>query len=198
MIETLKNIDTQWFLWVNSHHTTAMDWVMWVLSQHWSWAIVLALAFGLLTLRREPRRWWVVLTGIVLCFLLADQGSVHLFKDTVCRLRPCHVIENVRMFRTHCGGQYGFVSSHAANAFAIAVFLFLRYRRWEGKLNWRGLIGPILLLLWAFGTSYSRAYLGKHYPGDLICGALFGAVIGVLIWLLANVIEKKFHKNETK
>lgn len=198
MIETLKDIDTQWFLWVNSHHTTALDWVMWVLSQHWSWAIVLALAFGLMTLRREPRRWWVVLAGIVLCFLLADQGSVHLFKDTVCRLRPCHVIENVRMFRTHCGGQYGFVSSHAANAFAIAVFLFLRYRRWEGKSNWRALIGPILLLLWAFGTSYSRAYLGKHYPGDLICGALFGAVIGVLIWLLANVIEKKFHKNETK
>ena len=78
MLETLKHIDTQWFLWVNSHHSTAFDWVMWTLSQHWSWAVVLVIAFCLLTLRHEPRRWWVVLAGIVLCFLLADQGSVHL------------------------------------------------------------------------------------------------------------------------
>jgi undecaprenyl-diphosphatase len=197
MLETLKEIDTQWFLWINSHHTTALDWTMWTLSQHWSWAVVIVLAFVLLTLRQEPRRWWLVAIGVVLCFLLADQGSV-LIKNTVCRLRPCHALEDVRMFRTHCGGQYGFVSSHAANAFAIATFLFLRYRRGKGGNNRRAMIGPILLLLWACATSYSRAYLGKHYPGDLICGALFGTLIGVLIWLAINMTEKKLHKNETK
>ena len=90
MIETLKEVDTQWFLWINSHHNTVLDWVLWTLSQHWSWAIVMVLSFCLLTLRHEPRRWWLVLAGIVLCFLLADQGSVHLFKETVGRLRPCH------------------------------------------------------------------------------------------------------------
>lgn len=182
MLETLKQIDTQWFLWVNSHHTTALDWVMWTLSQHWSWAIVLALAFGLLTLRREPRRWWLVLSGIVLCFILADQGSVHLFKETVGRLRPCHALEEVRMFHTHCGGQYGFVSSHAANAFAVVTFLILRYR----EKRWC----VVLLTLWALVTCYSRAYLGKHYPGDLLCGALFGVIIGLVIWLLCKYIEK--------
>lgn len=198
MLDTLKNIDTQWFLWVNSHHNTALDWTMWTLSQHWSWAVVLALVLGLLTLRREPKRWWVVATGIILCFLLADQGSVHLFKDTVCRLRPCHVIENVRMFRTHCGGQYGFVSSHAANAFAIITFLCLRYRRWEGHSRRRALIAPVCLIVWGVLTCYSRAYLGKHYPGDLVCGALFGIVIGVIIWLSTSVLEKKLHKGVTK
>lgn len=190
MLETLKNIDTQWFLWVNSHHNTVLDWSMWTLSQHWSWAIVIVLAFGLLTLRREPRQWWVVLVGIVLCFLLADQGSVHLFKDTVCRLRPCHTLENVRMFHTRCGGQYGFVSSHAANAFAIVTFLVMRYR----KHTW----AVVLLTLWALATCYSRAYLGKHYPGDLICGAIFGIVIGLIIWSLINMIEKKIASNVTK
>lgn len=190
MLETLKHIDTQWFLWVNSHHSTAFDWVMWTLSQHWSWAVVLVIAFCLLTLRHEPRRWWVVLAGIVLCFLLADQGSVHLFKDTVCRLRPCHALDDVRMFHTRCGGQYGFVSSHAANAFAIVTFLVLRYRR----RTW----AVILLILWAFLTSYSRAYLGKHYPGDLICGAMFGIAMGLIIWLLVRWSEKKLHPNVTK
>jgi undecaprenyl-diphosphatase len=193
MLETLNNLDTQWFWWVNSHHCSAMDWVMWPLSQHWCMAAVIVLAFCLLTLRYEPRRWWLVLIGIGLCFLLADQGSVHLFKNTVCRLRPCHALEDVRMFRTNCGGQYGFVSSHAANVFAVALFLMLRY--WKRvKRQW-----PLLLLtLWAIATCYSRPYLGKHYPGDVICGALFGAIIALIVWLIIGVIEKKFCKSETK
>ncbi len=192
MLETLKEIDTQWFLWINSHHTTALDWTMWTFSQHWSWAVVIVLAFVLLTLRQEPRRWWLVTVGVVLCFLLADQGSV-LIKDTVCRLRPCHALEDVRMFRTHCGGQYGFVSSHAANAFAVALFFVLRY--WKRlKRQW-----PLLLLIvWALATSYSRAYLGKHYPGDLVCGAILGCIIALIVWWLTDTIEKKLRKSETK
>ena len=192
MLETLKEIDTQWFMWINSHHTTALDWTMWTLSQHWSWAVVIVLAFVLLTLRKEPRRWWLVAIGVVLCFLLADQGSV-LIKDTVCRLRPCHALEDVRMFRTHCGGQYGFVSSHAANAFAVALFFVLRY--WKRlKRQW-----PLLLLIvWALATSYSRAYLGKHYPGDLVCGAILGCIIALIVWWLTDTIEKKLRKSETK
>ena len=190
MFETLKGIDTQWFLWINSHYSNALDWTMWTLSQHWCWAVVIVLAFVLLTLRKEPRRWWLVAVGIVLCFLLADQGSVHLFKETVGRLRPCHALEGVRTFRTHCGGQYGFVSSHAANAFAIVTFLLLRYR----KRTW----ACILLTLWALATCYSRAYLGKHYPGDLVCGALFGCLIGLIVWWLSSWIEKKLPIGETK
>lgn len=192
MLETLKEIDTQWFLWINSHHTTALDWTMWTLSQHWSWLVVIVLAFMLLTLRQEPRRWWLVAVGVVLCFLLADQGSV-LIKDTVCRLRPCHALEDVRMFRTHCGGQYGFVSSHAANAFAVALFFVLKY--WKRmKRQW-----PLLLLIvWALATSYSRAYLGKHYPGDLVCGAILGCIIALIVWWLTDTIEKKLRKSETK
>ena len=190
MLEALKQIDTEWFLWVNSHHNTALDWTMWTLSQHWCFAIVLLLAFCFTALRTEPRRWWMVLLAIGVCFLLADQGSVQLFKNTVGRLRPCHALEDVRMFRTGCGGQYGFVSSHAANAFAIVTLLWMRYRK-------QTLIG-IVLLLWAIATCYSRAYLGKHYPGDLLCGALFGVAVGLIVWWLTTVIEKKLHKYETK
>ena len=192
MLESLNNIDTQLFLWVNGHHCTALDWVLWALSQHWCWLVVLLPAFALITLRKEPRRWWLVLLGVGLCFLLADQGSVHLFKETVGRLRPCHALEGVRMFRTHCGGQYGFVSSHAANAFAVVTFLLLRYRK--RTTVWTS----IALLLWAVATCYSRVYLGKHYPGDVVCGALFGAIIGLIVWWLSNLIEKKLPQGETK
>ena len=191
MPEALLQLDTDMFRWINGHHCTAMDWTMWVLSQHWCMAVVLLIFFGLVTLRTEPRRWWPVLLAVGLCFLLADQGSVHLLKETVCRLRPCHALDDVRMFRTGCGGQYGFVSSHAANAFAVVTLLWMRYRK-------KSRLGVILLIVWAVATCYSRAYLGKHYPGDLVCGAMFGTVVGLIVWWAMNYFEKKMQKSETK
>lgn len=191
MPEALLQLDTDMFRWINSHHCTAMDWTMWVLSQHWCISVVLLIFFGLVTLRTEPRRWWPVLLAVGLCFLLADQGSVHLLKETVCRLRPCHALDDVRMFRTGCGGQYGFVSSHAANAFAVVTLLWMRYRK-------KSRLGVILLIVWAVATCYSRAYLGKHYPSDLVCGAMFGTVVGLIVWWAMNYFEKKMQKSETK
>ena len=191
MIETLNNFDTQLFYLVNHHHCTVMDWVMWIFSSRWSWLVVIVAAYLFTAIKREPRRWWLVLAGIALCFLLADQGSVQLFKNTVCRLRPCHALSDVHMFREGCGGQYGFISSHAANAFAIATFFCLRY--WK-----RDKIVPVCMIVWACLTSYSRAYLGKHYPGDLICGALFGILVGIVILQVTSWTEKKLDKRETK
>lgn len=191
MIEALNQFDTWLFYLINHHHCTAMDWVMWVLTSRWCWLVVIVAAYCLTTLMREPKKWWLVLAGIGFCFLLADQGSVQLFKNTVCRLRPCHALPDVHMFREGCGGLYGFISSHAANAFAIATFFVMRY--WK---RWKAI--PIAMIVWACLTSYSRAYLGKHYPGDLFCGAVFGILVGVLISLFVNWIEKKLHKNETK
>ena len=203
MLEALLQLDTDLFLWVNDHHNTVLDWVMWTLSQHWCWAIVLIPSIAWLMIYEKKHKKdstlntqhstliWLVPPAILLCFLLADQGSVHLFKDTVCRLRPCHALDDVRMFRTNCGGQYGFVSSHAANAFAIVTLLWMRYRKMCKT-------GVILLIIWALLTSYSRAYLGKHYPGDLVCGALFGVVVGMLVWGVVYFFEKKFKKCETK
>lgn len=198
MIETLNSFDTQLFYLVNHHHCTVMDWVMWIFSSRWSWLVIIVAAYLFTTIKREPRRWWLVLAGIALCFLLADQGSVQLFKNTVCRLRPCHALPDVHMFREGCGGQYGFISSHAANAFAIATFFWLRYRRWTGYSRGKALIVPACMIAWACLTSYSRAYLGKHYPGDLICGALFGIIMGLLVNLLIKWIEKKLQRHVTK
>lgn len=187
----LEQIDTAAFYWVNQHHTPFADWVLWTASQPWSWAIVLVAAFCLTTLRKEPRRWWLVLLGVVLCFLLSDRISVVCFKEVFCRLRPCQALDGVRMFRTSCGGLYGFVSSHAANVFALATFLGLRFRQRSSR-SW---LFTLLLFLWAVVVGYSRPYLGKHYPGDVVCGALLGICVGTAVFFISQFIDNMINKH---
>ena len=98
----------------------------------------------------------------------------HLFKDVFQRLRPCHepALESVvNIVNGKCGGSYGFYSSHASNVFAIAVFVVSLYKRHCPSL----FLG---IFLWAGLIAYSRIYLGVHYPGDVIAGAIAGGILG--------------------
>ena len=91
-----------------------------------------------------------------------------------------YLVQTVNDYR---GGLYGFISSHAANTFAVAMFasLLVRY-----------LPFTCMMFLWAMIPSYSRMYLGVHYPGDILCGAVAGLVVGVLVYLLYARLRKKF------
>ena len=208
----LQQVDTQLFYWVNRHNNAVLDTLLWTLSQSWSWAVVLGLVllcfvggnvrfagrravhrsgapdtlFDASSATADSRfRLWravvVLVLGVVLCFLLSARISVVCFKDVFCRLRPCHALDDVRMYRTSCGGLYGFVSSHAANVFSLALFLSLFYRRLPCSPR-RGLV-VFLLFAWAFGVGYSRPDLGKHYPGDVLCGALLGLLVGTVVYV---------------
>lgn len=180
----IKAFDEGAFWWINSHHSTFWDWTLWIFSQPWSWLIVIASVYLFVVLRNDRKNWLWILVGIALCFLLADQISNSVIKDGVQRLRPCYAFEDVRMFRTGRGGQYGFVSSHAANAFAVAMFLSLAY----GGRNKRPLL-PYWLMAWAVVVGYSRVYLGKHFPGDVVCGGLLGLGIGAATYFAISKIR---------
>lgn len=171
-----------------------LDWVLWCFSQPWSWAIVILSVFFLITIRYDRKSWLWVLVGIGLCFLLADQISSNAIKDGVQRLRPCYELEGVRMFHTGKGGLYGFVSSHSANAFAVAMFLSLLYGgRKQRKENgeYRSMMIPYVMFGWAIIVGYSRPYLGKHYPGDVVCGALLGIGVGATIYFVISRIRER-------
>lgn len=197
MLEHLIQIDTQVFYWINHHCCSALDWLMWGASQGYTWVIVLlAVLFICFDIRKYRKQWWWALVGIALCILLADRISVLCFKEVFCRLRPCHALSDVNMFHTSCGGKYGFVSSHAANLFAIVMFLILHKKsspQPQGKHPW--LMGG-LLVAWAVLVGYSRVYLGKHYPGDVICGALLGLLIGCIVWWLIDKLPAKIQKRK--
>ena len=210
--------DIDLFYWINSHHTPWLDWVMWVASQGWSWAVVLVAAIVYMAVRQSRWQWLWILGGIGLCFLLSDRISVLCFKEVFCRLRPCHALEGVRMFRTSCGGSYGFVSSHAANVFALAMFLSLWQRKHtrqerhtpqslrdsspnlgEQRLPRVSIFNfQFSIFAWACLVCYSRPYLGKHYPGDVVCGAALGLAVGGVVFCIVRWGEKYFQKKSSK
>lgn len=113
---------------------------------------------------------------------LADFISSRFFKPYFARLRPCHdpMLSASLNLANGCGGQFGFLSSHAANSFALVVFLWLVLPR-------RYWVANVLLLLWAMLVSYSRMYLGAHYPSDVLAGATLGSL---LAWLTAEVYRR--------
>lgn len=178
MIEWLQQLDTTLFLYLNSLGTPFWDPIMIFFSGKLTWLPLYILIVLFMYWQFGWRLVWPLL-GAALVVTLADQSSVQLFKNIFERLRPCHepaLQDIVRLATGRCaGGRFGFVSSHAANTFAVAVYLsFLFKRKWFSAF----------ILIWAAGVSYSRIYLGVHYPGDVLGGAILGAICGSAVWNL--------------
>lgn len=186
MIEWLNHIDTALFLALNGIHFSILDTLFWYISQVAIWIPLYAVLLYLI-IRQDSKDFtefhWQTIVGLVVCIALAitmaDQLSSGLLKPLVGRLRPSHdpSLQGLVHLLTdpnghiYKGGKYGFVSSHAANTLALAAFISkaLQYRAWN-----------TVIWIWAITVSYSRIYLGVHYPGDIICGGLIGVISGSL------------------
>ena len=176
LIEILESWDTDLFLLLNGFHNDFWDTVMYWASDKYFWVPFYAILLVLIGVKLKWKNLLVILPLIALLILFSDQGSVFL-KNLFQRYRPCHnyLIQNiVHLLNGNCGGQYGFVSSHAANTFALAMFVGMLFRK---KLKWM----LIFMLFWAGFVSYSRIYTGVHYPADIVAGALLGAGVGFLL-----------------
>lgn len=176
-MDSLSTIDSDLFLFLNGLHVDWMDTFMIHITDMWVWMPLYLLLIYWTVKQYGKRCWWVFLSVgfVVLC---SDQISSHIFKPVFQRLRPCFNEDFeglLHLPKGLAGGRYGFTSSHAANTFAIATFLTPVLRKFH---PWPA----ILLFLWAFLSSYSRIYIGFHYPGDVFCGAVLGALVGMAGW----------------
>lgn len=182
MIEALNHTDQQWLLWLNGQHSPFFDQVMFFVSGKYEWIPLYAVILGFIIWKYRWKSIWIIL-AIVILITLSDQIA-NLLKNGVKRPRPCkdpEIGHLVVLVNNYCRGAFGFVSGHAANSFALATFVALLFRkRWV----------TISLVTWAAVVSYSRIYLGVHYPGDVIGGALLGILLGMTVYYSSKLLIK--------
>ena len=131
MLEFLEHIDQQIFLFLNGMHNSFFDVFFWWFSNKYFWFPFYALLIYILIKRDKQKGAFAVLALIIL-ITLSDQGSVYLFKNLFQRYRPCHNVDLqglVHIVNNKCGGTYGFISSHASNSFALALFTILYFKQ---------------------------------------------------------------------
>ena len=185
MIDYLVDVDKTALLAVNGMYSVFQDAFWWMVSAKWS-SLLLVLALLWILMRQNRRHALLVLLMVAVAVLVADQVSSGLIKHLVERLRPTHdpSLENaVHVINGYRGGMYGFVSSHAANFFAIATLVTLIMRR--------GLVAAALYG-WGLVQCYSRIYLGVHYPGDILGGMIVGLLAGWLVWCLMRWVQRRW------
>ncbi len=191
ILEQLNNVDKTLLLWLNFDGGRWMDTFWYTISNSHIWIPVLV-AGGIDLWRTSGGSWkrrCCFLLILVAIMVLSDQLSSGVIKPLVGRIRPSHepsLLPYLHLVNDYHGGLHGFVSGHATNITAAATWFWLVYR---DRLT------HVCLLFLAFAVSYSRLYLGVHYPGDIVCGALLGFLISYSAYVLCRR-SSSFHRSE--
>lgn len=183
MIDFFLELDKNLFLELNSYHAEWLDAIMMYVTETLVW-LPLYIVMAFFIFKMHGRKGILILVCIALTILLADQITSSLMKPFFARLRPTHdpeLADLVHIVNEYRGGQFGFASSHAANTFGLAIFIFLLFRQHTRQVRW--------IFLWALLVAYSRIYLGVHYPGDILVGAVVGMICGVGCFYLYKKIS---------
>ncbi len=175
MLDQLMALDADVLIFLNSFHIPVLDRFVMLFTGRWAWIPMYASLLYVLIRAYEPRRVVIFTLGIALAILLSDQVVASVLRPIFQRLRPAHLenplSELVQIVDGYRGGRYGFPSCHGANSFALAVYMSVIIRRPRFI---------VFIFIWALLNCYTRNYLGVHYPGDIIVGALIGSSFAAL------------------
>ena len=181
MLDRIKQIDTELLIFLNNLGNKSWD-PLWVsITDKFTFLPLFILIIFFLFKKNGTKGLLVILLFISVLILFTDQFT-NVVKDFTQRLRPCRLDELQGLLRDidiRCG-KYGFFSAHAANSISVTIFIINCVDESVKKF-----LKPVLIL-WVMIFSYSRIYLGVHYPLDTVFGLLFGIFSGFLFKCLYN------------
>jgi undecaprenyl-diphosphatase len=184
VLEFLDHIDKELLLFLHKQSTPFLDVAMVAVTEKYTW-ILLYLILILALIRQFGWQSVYSIVAVILLVIISDQLTSGLMKPFFGRLRPCHDPEIGHLIRIirRCGGEFGFVSSHAANSVSVSTFFILLFRKSHRYVWW--------ILIWPLLFSYSRIYMGVHYPLDVLCGAVVGIALGWLVYWGTEKLSEK-------
>ena len=177
MLDLILEYDHKLFLWLNNLGNESFDWFWMLMTNKLFNFFVYSIALIYLLKKTDIKSLISMILFLSILILISDQTS-NLFKNFFERLRPCYdeqISSYMRLVKDSCGGLYSFFSAHASNSFALASFFFFVYY----KIIQRKII---LFFVLASLVSYSRVYIGVHYPLDIITGSVFGFISGFIFF----------------
>ena len=190
-MDQIREWDKQLLIFLNSYHADWLDPVMYQFTKTWFWLpFYIFLIF--LIIKNYKKESWVILVVIAIMITMSNEITSSIMKPYFARLRPSHdpSLEGIiHLVNGEQGGLYGFASSHASNTFATAMFLWLLFRK---RYSWIP-----LLFLWAVVMTYTRIYLGFHYPGDILVGGAIGIFIAWLNFQFYEWLQAKIEKRRS-
>lgn len=191
MIEEILDYEKEAFFALNGSDFAVLDRFMWLFSEKLVWVPLAAVILFILVYKKGWKDSIIIVLSIVLVVTLCDQISSGFFKPFFERLRPTYHPEFMNEVETvlgYRGGKYGFISSHAANAFGFATYMALLFR--HKLFSW-------VIISWALITAYSRIYLGVHFISDIVPGIILGIGTGFVVYHMYKTARRSIYNRTT-
>ena len=184
-IQRLILFDQDLLLRLNGSDSVFWDGFMWIATSTAIWAPAILVLLYIIFKNNKPSKALLIVVMMGLVIFLADRIASGICKPYFARPRPTHdpvIMYLVDIVNGYRGGAYGFLSSHAANTFSVSMFMSMLVRKRSFTF---------VMFSWAVIHTFTRIYLGVHYPGDITFGALEGLIVGSLLYLLYNSLQKR-------